>query len=84
MALSSTAAGSDQVDLPVATHGMDAWASVVGKAISFGGKNQEQSLEALKNFQEKVMSSFQKQVSSCNTVLARLRSNSACQPMLGF
>ncbi|CAL8465081.1 g4616 [Coccomyxa elongata] len=52
------------IDLPVATHGFEEWAGVVGKAMSFGGRTQEQSLQALKTFQSKVAHKMQEQASA--------------------
>ena len=46
----------------MATGGFEQWAGVVGKAMSFGGKNQDQSLQAMKTFQSKVFANVQKQV----------------------
>ncbi|BDA44365.1 hypothetical protein COCOBI_05-5490 [Coccomyxa sp. Obi] len=57
-------ASADSVDLPVATGGFEQWAGVVSKAMSFGGKNQDQSLQALKSFQSKVFANLQKQSES--------------------
>ncbi|CAL8465613.1 g5149 [Coccomyxa elongata] len=54
-------AGSDGYDLPVATHGFEQWAGVVAKAMSYGGRDQNKSLQALKSFQAKVASNMQKQ-----------------------
>ncbi len=51
------------LDLPVATHGFEEWAGVVAKAMSFGGRNKDQSLQALKTFQAKATAKMQKQVS---------------------
>lgn len=58
----ASCASASTVDLPVATGGFEQWAGVVGKAMSFGGKNQDQSLQALKTFQSKVFANVQKQV----------------------
>lgn len=58
----ASCAAADTTDLPVATSGFEQWAGVVGKAMSFGDKNQEQSLQSLKTFQSKVMANMQKQV----------------------
>ncbi|KAK9915686.1 hypothetical protein WJX75_002653 [Coccomyxa subellipsoidea] len=57
----ASCAAADTTDLPVATSGFEQWAGVVGKAMSFGDKNQEQSLQSLKTFQSKVMANMQKQ-----------------------
>lgn len=57
----------DAVDLPTATHGFESWAAVVGKAMSFGGKNKDQTLQALESFQKTVQSKMQKQVSQCTS-----------------
>ncbi|BDA50677.1 hypothetical protein COCOBI_16-3530 [Coccomyxa sp. Obi] len=54
----------ETIDLPVATHGFEEWAGVVGKAMSFGGRNQEQSLQALKTFQSKVAAKMQAQATA--------------------
>ncbi|EIE26081.1 hypothetical protein COCSUDRAFT_46483 [Coccomyxa subellipsoidea C-169] len=62
--LASCASAADNIDLPVATGGFEQWAGVVGKAMSFGGKNQGESLQALKSFQGKVMANMQKQSNS--------------------
>jgi hypothetical protein len=64
IALLSVSATAKNVDLPAATSGFDAWTSVVAKAMSFGGKDKEQSLQALDGFQEKVMKSLNKQVTA--------------------
>lgn len=61
-----TSAPTSKLDLPMATHGFDAWTSVVAKAVSFGGRSQDHSLEALKDFQAKVMADFKKQVNVCH------------------
>lgn len=58
----ASCASASNIDLPVATGGFEQWAGVVGKAMSFGGKNQDQSLQALKSFQSKVFANVQKQV----------------------
>ncbi|CAL8470325.1 g9867 [Coccomyxa elongata] len=60
----ASCASASTVDLPVATGGFEQWAGVVGKAMSFGGKNQDQSLQALKTFQSKVFANVQKQSES--------------------
>jgi hypothetical protein len=60
--LCTLATADTTTDLPAATHGFDAWTSVVAKAMSFGGKDQAGSLQELSSFQEKVMASFKKQV----------------------
>ena len=57
-------AGSDGYDLPVATHGFEQWAGVVAKAMSYGGRDQDKSLQALKSFQARVASNMQNQVPS--------------------
>ena len=58
----SSSAAEGTTDLPVATYGFEEWAGVIAKAMSFGGRNQEQSLEALKGFQSKVTAKLQEQV----------------------
>ena len=63
LALWAVAAVADSnVDLPVATQGTEQWAGVVAKAMSAGGKNQDESLQALSSFQEKVFSKIAKTV----------------------
>ncbi|EIE18332.1 hypothetical protein COCSUDRAFT_60299 [Coccomyxa subellipsoidea C-169] len=49
------------LDLPVATSGFEEWAGVVAKAMSFGGRNQASSLQALKSFQASVAAKVQQQ-----------------------
>ena len=64
LALLAVAAVADSgVDLPVATQGTEQWAGVVAKAMSAGGRNQDESLQALSSFQEKVFSKIAKTVS---------------------
>jgi hypothetical protein len=58
--LAGCVAADDKVDLPVATSGFEAWTSVVAKAMSYGGKNQAESLKALQSFQSDVMAKMQK------------------------
>ncbi len=53
------------LDLPVATSGFEEWAGVVAKAMSFGGRNQASSLQALKSFQASVAAKVQQQVPPC-------------------
>ncbi|CAK0774053.1 hypothetical protein CVIRNUC_004129 [Coccomyxa viridis] len=61
LALLAVAAVADSnVDLPVATQGTEQWAGVVAKAMSAGGRNQDESLQALSSFQEKVFSKIAK------------------------
>ncbi|KAK9917365.1 hypothetical protein WJX75_003560 [Coccomyxa subellipsoidea] len=60
----SSSAAEGTTDLPVATYGFEEWAGVTAKAMSFGGRNQEQSLEALKGFQSKVTAKLQEQASA--------------------
>ena len=63
LALLAVAAVADSnVDLPVATQGTEQWAGVVAKAMSAGGRNQDESLQALSSFQEKVFSKIAKTV----------------------
>ncbi len=50
------------LDLPVATGGFQDWAQIVAKAVTYGGKDQEQSLQALQSFHTLVMTKFHKQV----------------------
>lgn len=47
------------VDVPVALHGTEQWAGVVAKAMTWGGKDQAQSLQA---FQSRAMSALQHKV----------------------
>ncbi|EIE18333.1 hypothetical protein COCSUDRAFT_68296 [Coccomyxa subellipsoidea C-169] len=49
------------LDLPVATSGFEKWVGVVAKAMSFGGRNQASSLQALKSFQASVAAKVQQQ-----------------------
>ena len=62
LATVSSCAADQSKDLPVATYGFEQWAGVVAKAMSFGGRNQEQSLAALKTFQSTVTAKMQEQV----------------------
>ena len=50
------------IDVPVATHGFEQWAGVVAKAMSFGGRNKAESLQALTNFQSNVQAKMQEKV----------------------
>ncbi|EIE22843.1 hypothetical protein COCSUDRAFT_36877 [Coccomyxa subellipsoidea C-169] len=43
---------AETIDLPVATSGFGMWTDIVASAMSYGGKSQEESLEALKSFQD--------------------------------
>ena len=54
------------LDLPVATSGFEEWVGVVAKAMSFGGRNQASSLQALKSFQASVAAKVQQQVPPCD------------------
>lgn len=62
--LAGCVAADDKVDLPVATSGFEAWTAVVAKAMSYGNKNQGESLKALQSFQSDVMAKMQKTVRS--------------------
>ena len=63
LALLAVAAVADSnVDLPVATQGTEQWAGVVAKAMSAGGRSQDESLQALSSFQERVFSKISKTV----------------------
>jgi len=68
--LASCAAAADKIDLPVATSGFEQWAGVVAKAMSFGGKDQAGSLQALKSFQAQVTANMQKQSASFKKLAA--------------
>lgn len=75
--LLATVSGAEgqTIDLPVATHGFEQWAGVVANAMSFGGGNHDQSLQALKTFQSKVAAKMQEQVShtaDCGSFLVSL------------
>ncbi|CAL8465614.1 g5150 [Coccomyxa elongata] len=61
LAVLACSAAADGIDLPVAAHGFEQWAGVVGKAMSFGGRDQATSLQALEGFQAKVAANMQKQ-----------------------
>ncbi|BDA51464.1 hypothetical protein COCOBI_19-0190 [Coccomyxa sp. Obi] len=61
LAVLAGSAAADGLDLPVATHGFEQWAGVVAKAMSYGGRDQGTSLQALKSFQARVASNMQKQ-----------------------
>lgn len=58
----ASVAAEQPVDLPVATHGWDAWTGVVANAMSFGGRNKEKQLQALQDFQEITLKSLRSQV----------------------
>ena len=62
--LAAASASEDSVDLPVATEGTKEWVALVAQAMSLGGRNQEQSLQALSSFQSSTMAKLQKRVSS--------------------
>ena len=64
-----TVIADDKVDLPVATQGTEQWAGVLAKAMSAGGRNQADSLQALSSFQEKVFAKIAKTV-SCSVLSA--------------
>ena len=64
LAVLAGSAAAEGYDLPVATHGFDQWVGVVAKAMSFGGRDQDKSLQALKSFQARVASNMQNQVPS--------------------
>ena len=68
--LAVAAVADDSVDLPVATQGTEQWAGVLAKAMSAGGRNQGESLQALQSFQEKVFAKVAKTVrhTQCFTV----------------
>ena len=61
--LAAAVRADDNVDLPVATQGTEQWAGVLAKAMSAGGKNQGESLQALQSFQDKVFAKVAKTVS---------------------
>lgn len=69
LALLAVSAVADNIDLPVATQGTEQWAGIVAKAMSFGGKNQAESLQAFKSFQTSVKSKMGKTVSGCFSCL---------------
>ncbi|KAK9909770.1 hypothetical protein WJX75_007218 [Coccomyxa subellipsoidea] len=60
----ANSATATSVELPVATSGFEEWAGVVAKAMSFGGRDQETSLQSLKSFQASVAAKMQKQASA--------------------
>ena len=63
LALLAAAAMADgNIDLPVATQGTEQWAGVLAKAMSAGGKNQDESLQALQSFQDKIFAKISKTV----------------------
>ena len=62
--LVAASASEDNVDLPVATEGTKEWVALVAQAMSLGGRDQEQSLQALSSFQSSTMAKLQKKVSS--------------------
>ena len=64
LALLMASALASDIDLPVATQGTEQWAGVVAKALTFGGRDQAQSLQAMKSFQESVMAKMGTTVSS--------------------
>lgn len=80
MANSATASS---VELPVATSGFEEWAGVVAKAMSFGGRDQETSLQLLKSFQASVAAKMQKQVPSWNCSFICM-SYMSKEPLRGF
>ena len=55
---------ADGVDLPVATQGTEQWAGVVAKAMTMGGRNQAESMQAMQSFQNLVMQKMGKTVQS--------------------
>ena len=61
LAVSRSCAASG-VDVPVALHGTEQWAGVVAKAMTWGGKDQAQSLQAFKAFQSRAMSALRRKV----------------------
>ena len=67
--LVAASASEDNVDLPVATEGTKEWVALVAQAMSLGGRDREQSLQALDSFQSATMAKLQKRVTS----LLRLR-----------
>ncbi|CAL8465080.1 g4615 [Coccomyxa elongata] len=52
------------IDLPVATHGFEQWAGVVAKAMSFGKRSQDETLQAFKSFQSDVIAKMQEQANA--------------------
>lgn len=86
--LLATAIGAQgqTIDLPVATHGFDQWAGVVAKAMSFGKRNQEETLQAFKSFQSDVIAKMQEQVShtDCGPFSSLSLSHHAVKTMLEF
>ena len=50
------------VDVPVALHGTEQWAGVVAKAMTWGGKDQAQSLQAFEAFKSRAMSALRRKV----------------------
>ncbi|BDA50676.1 hypothetical protein COCOBI_16-3520 [Coccomyxa sp. Obi] len=57
-------AQGQKVDLPVATHGFEQWAGVIAKAMSFGKRNQDETLQAFKSFQSDVIAGMQEQATA--------------------
>ena len=62
--LVASSASEDNVDLPVATEGTKEWVALVAQAMSLGGRDREQSLQALDSFQSSTMAKLQKRVTS--------------------
>ena len=58
----SQAAGADDLELPVATHGTEQWAGVVAKALTAGGLSHGESLQALQAFKSAVAAKMAKTV----------------------
>ena len=74
----SSSVADQSNDLPVATFGFEQWAGVIAKAMSFGGRNQKQSLESLKGFQSKVTAKMQEQVTIGQCLQVRKQGAVSC------
>ena len=62
LALMVGSAVADDLQLPVATHGTELWAGVVGKAMTAGGMSHDESLQALRSFKSAVTARMAKTV----------------------
>ena len=79
--LLAACASAQNRDIPVATSGFEQWAGVVAKAMAFGGNDKDQTLQAVTNFQAKVLAKLQQKVRTCTRPLCSAGHDYAQHPM---
>ncbi len=65
MAALAAGAFANNIELPVATQGLQQWMGTVAKAVSVGGRSKEEALAALNSFQEAATANLAKHVIAC-------------------